>query len=179
MYGPNLEKLNDMVIRFLHLSPKRKLKLHILSKLLVLAERKAIMETSTPILGAKFYNAPKGPEFTDLLGYICTNFCCIRPMGKEEDLDTYFILFPGQYWLKDALSEYEIEILEQIWENYGGIKKWDMEILQDIFHEWERPSVPVPLKVVLREGLHYYEAEARAKLREIEYFQGLENADYS
>ena len=130
-----------------------------LMKLLYLADRRALIERGLPITGDHMVSMPHGPVLSQTLDLIN----CGRPpgvtsawvaaIGPREGHDVELISDPGV----DALSEYEIAILEQVHSQYGHLNQWQLRDFTHSLPEWRDPqgsSVPIdPIAILEEAGL--------------------------
>lgn len=137
-----------------------------LLKLLYLADRKALVEHGRPITFDRYVSMDHGPVLSQTYNLIVA----------EESPGTHsywreFISEPADYevhLLKAApngeLSAAQERILDEVFEEFGRLGRWDLVKLTHTLPEWEDPqgsSIPIALRDVLRAtGLDDDEAEA-------------------
>lgn len=157
-----------------------------LMKLLYLADREALDRYSSTISEDAHYSMPQGPVLSRTLNLMtgqiessewsswiapCANFevALNRQTSSRDDFD--------------ELSESEIEILENVWERFGQLDRWQ---LVDYTHahipEWRDPhgsSVPIdPRATFLALGRSPDEAEENAKELRVSRSLGRVLAEY-
>jgi uncharacterized phage-associated protein len=126
-----------------------------LVKLLYLADRKALVELECPITGDRFCSLPNGPVLSRILNLIRWG-----PISEEDEPWFQVVSAPEGYTVKlvkecedGELSGAEIQILKQVFEEYG---RRDWKELSRITHqlpEWNDPdggSIPIPAEQILR-----------------------------
>lgn len=128
-----------------------------LIKLLYLADRKALVDRGMPITGDRMVSMDKGPVLSLVLDRITWG-----PQGNKTPWFEY-ISAPQAYRVSvvsreapvDELSRYELEVLEQIDDQFGKMNRWDLVRLTHDLPEWEDPrgsSLPIDPTKVLRES---------------------------
>ncbi|MCZ6689599.1 MAG: Panacea domain-containing protein [Planctomycetota bacterium] len=135
-----------------------KLSYMVLLKLLYFADRRALVETGTPITGDRWVSMSYGPVLSRVLGTI--------NLGKSEPTTPWYeyISEPHDYDVElvgealdpDELSRYELRVLDEIDERYGNLDKWALVELTHLLPEWTDPegsSLPIdPADVLRKEG---------------------------
>ncbi|MEK6711852.1 MAG: Panacea domain-containing protein [Nitrospinota bacterium] len=119
-----------------------RLKYLTLIKLLYLADRRSLVETGYPITGDRFVSMDKGPVLS-----IVKDLITWEPDEETTPWHEY-IVRQGLYDVSlkiqnpnlDELSKYEIQILEEIDEEFGGMNRWDLVALTHELPEWEDPK---------------------------------------
>lgn len=125
-----------------------------LIKLLYLADRKALIETGSPITGDKMVAMPKGPVLSMVYDLITWG-------ERESGYWREYISEPTHYNVSlvkdnpenDELSKYELGILDDINEKLGHLDKWQLVDLTHELPEWEDPkgsSYPIPPEKILQ-----------------------------
>ena len=154
--------------------PSKSHNLMALLKMLYLADRMALVETGYPITGDRMVSIPNGPVLSQILDLInygpkATSgpaspwFAAISP---RDGYDVALIRDPGV----EALSEYETEVLDKIYDQYGQMDKWQLVDLTHKLPEWQDPqgsSIPIDPLVILRDA-GVSEAEIRQIVEESE-----------
>ncbi|MCX6359753.1 MAG: Panacea domain-containing protein [Armatimonadetes bacterium] len=176
-------KSEAMAARFLALAPGKELNDLRLTKLMVIAERTAIAETTTSITGDAFYSLPMGPVLSESLNQlkgrgIGARSRCIEYLPKAGKRSNTFRLI-AHVAVEDVLSEYEIGVIDQTWDRYKGYSKWELVDITHTFPEWDRSckakqtSARIELIDVLQRGLGLPPAVAQAKAAEIGYYESV------
>lgn len=135
-----------------------------LIKLLYLADRQSLIETGSPITGDRFVSMKHGPVLSrvlDLIGHPPPPehsiwHACIR----RERHDAVLIDSVGS----DQLSEYEISVLEEVFQAHGAEKPWTVVDHTHALPEWTDPggtSTPIAPEDILGYA-GYSEEEIRA-----------------
>lgn len=134
----------------------------VLIKLLYLADRHALIETGLPITGDRMVAMPHGPVLSRTLDQINMGIPSVGiPPEIAEGVHWYwYITEPSNYEVSargeartDQLSQYELDLLGEIYARFGQMNKW---VLRDYTHtlpEWEDPhgsSHPIEPESILR-----------------------------
>lgn len=150
-----------------------------LTKLLYLADRAALDRYGVPMTGDKYVSMPHGPVLSTTYDLL-TGTIESHSKGWEywvSDREDHEVLLnhPIEPGALDELSPADIEVLTQVWDKFGGMKRW---ALRDYTHahcpEWRDPqgsSIPIHVSDILR-ALGKSEEEAHAleeELSENEY----------
>ena len=175
-----------MAVHFLKSAPNHELGDLVLMKMMVIAERKCMDQTTSLITGADFCSMQNGPVLSDVLDLM---------KGKDQSTlwSRYieFVSYAGRNTpsnrcvLKcdldeaDYLSEFEVELLRSVWNEYGGRDKWSLVNLTHTFPEWDatcaqtKSSRLIDLKDIFKLGFHEAPDQARERAAEIEYFEAV------
>lgn len=127
-----------------------------LMKLLYLTERTCIEQHGFPALGDYLVSMPHGPVLSTTLNYMqgvgnLNNGWSkwVSPIRNHE----VFLVREYKPEELDLLSEVDKEILQEVWELFGHMEKWD---IRDYTHnhcpEWKDPkgsSLPITYKYLL------------------------------
>lgn len=132
----------------------------VLIKLLYLADRTALVQTGHPITGDRMVAMPHGPVLSRVLDQVNMGDEPGEPMLWFEyitESDGYNVSSKKSDPETDELSRYELELLEEVFQRYGGMNKW---VLRDFTHtlpEWDDPhgsSFPIePEEILRKEGV--------------------------
>ena len=136
-----------------------------LIKLMYLADRQALDESGFPITGDQAVAMPHGPVLTMTLDLINGD---LEP-GQDgwgtwiSDCANYEVMLrervSGSEQL-DELSAADLDILETVWQRFGGMDKWQIrDYTHDHCPEWDDPqgsSYPIPYERI-------FEALGRSK----------------
>ncbi|HWO20622.1 MAG TPA: Panacea domain-containing protein [Kofleriaceae bacterium] len=119
----------------------------VLIKLMYLADRQMLLDHGRPITGDRPFSMKHGPVLSNVLDFITH--------GPTREPDSAWFTLIGEprgydVSLKvatpptDELSRYELQLLQQTYEKYGGIGKanrWDLvDLLHKILPEWKDPG---------------------------------------
>lgn len=119
-----------------------------LMKLLYLADRLAMDWYESPISGDRMVSMPHGPVLSQTLDLMNGN----RPCGNDgwpawiADRESYEVgLQPEKAGTTaddlSALSDAEIEVLDQVWNDFGHMRKFDLvDYTHDRCAEWKDPN---------------------------------------
>ena len=175
-----------MAVCFLKLAPNHKLGDLMLMKLMVIAERECMAQTTSLITGAQFWSMQNGPVLSDVLDLMkgktsstlwdqCIEFVPHKGCGSPSnhcvlklDLD-----------VTEYLTEFEIALLESVWMQHGKKDKWNLVNLTHTFPEWDKTcaktksSVPISLEAIFELGLKESPELAKERAEEIEYFEAV------
>lgn len=137
-----------------------------LMKLMYLAERESIGQIGSTLTGATFASLPKGPILSEILTLSKSSDPneWTRSIAFEkhdgEKSNHFRMLRPVDY--REHFSQAELEILEQVWRDYGSRTKWQLVDLTHEFPEWNKAvcqpeaparSLPISLEDILEKGL--------------------------
>jgi hypothetical protein len=125
-----------------------------LIKLLYLADRSALIERGLPVTGDKMVSMDKGQVLSGVLDLISH--------GKLKDPSPWHELISEQKGLNvelasspvtDELSRYELNLLERVDAEFGGMDRWELIEKLHNLPEWEDPkgsSIPLQPETILR-----------------------------
>lgn len=124
-----------------------------LVKLLYIVDREALSRWGRPVSGGEYYSLPHGTVispildlmkrieglddptlWTDHLTKMGNDMRLLRPAGDDE------------------LSQAEVDLIDEIFEKYGKLPKWDLVKLTHEFGEWIDPhgsSIPIGIDELL------------------------------
>lgn len=130
--------------------------LMVIIKLLYLADRSSLLETGYTITGDRMVSMPHGPVLSQILDLINQGpapgresspwFAAIKP---RAGYDLELVRDPGV----EALSPYETEVLDRIYERYGNLDQWQLRDFVHELPEWEDPhgsSLPIEPATILQ-----------------------------
>ncbi len=130
----------------------------VLIKLLYLADRKSLVKTGVPITGDKMVAMPHGPVLSRTYDHVNMG----EPTETDQPTAWYeYITEPEGYNVSgkktepktDELSQYELETLDSVYQQFGQMNRW---VLRDFTHtlpEWSDPqgsSFPIEPETILR-----------------------------
>ena len=126
-----------------------------LIKLLYLADRESLIGSGYPITGARLVSMDKGPVLSEVLDL----------MTREQDGESAwhrYVSHPDRFEVSldaapeaDELSEYEIAILDGVFDRFGRMDRWDLVRHTHTLPEWADPggsSLDIDVRVILREA---------------------------
>ncbi len=154
----------------------------VLIKLLYMADRKSLIVSEMPITGSHMVSMPHGPVLSEILDLI--------NMGSPDSGNEWFRLIsePSNYSVSlkeepdfEELSDFEIEILEGIYQRFGSMDKWRLKDMTHELPEWVDPeggSLPVDTDIILESAGKSPEDIARIKsdARELAFFSRMKNS---
>lgn len=128
-----------------------------LMKLLYLADRQSIVETGLPITGDRLVSMDRGPVLSRVLDFITYGrFDAASSWPKyvtpKDGYDVHIV--PGNNET-DELSEYEIDVLNEVTAKFGHFDKWKLVDLTHDLPEWTNPSghsVDIEIGTILRDA---------------------------
>ena len=124
-----------------------------LIKLLYLADRESLIETGSPITGDRFISMKYGPVLSRVLDLIK------EPAPAGDSIWHGYVLRRGYDAVlsesaeSDHLSEYEVGVVEGIFESHGREKESDVVTRTHALPEWPDPgtsAVPIEPEDILR-----------------------------
>jgi len=168
------EKAKQAVLWLLHKNNGSMDKLQLI-KLFFLADREHLAKYGRPIIGGTYYTMPNGPVCSELLDAINVL------LGDSLTLEPNHKLIAKEKSSTDWLSESDLEVLEDIYKNYGHT---DPFRLSDITHNLEVYKKHWPPKNGKRELIPYEDFfadldENAKKMLEIIYDEQDAWADFS
>src|SRR5579862_4259526 len=169
-----------MAVYFLDKAPAHELNDIKLMKLMVLAERRSMMESTCMITGDNFYSMQHGPVLSNTLnamnGSVVSDLWNRHIMYAHYDnVDSNRSKLKTRIDFTEILSGYEIELLDAIWAEYGNMDKWGLRELTHTFLEWDREceelntSRPIKYATIFEKGFNMEHKLAIAKAEEIEF----------
>lgn len=141
-----------------------------LLKLLYLCDRQSIIETGYPVTGAKLVSMDKGPVLSEVLDRIT--------WGDGESVWSEYISSPSNYEVsltkqepdEEELSEYEKDLLLDVFRRFGDWDRWALVRFTHELPEWTDPSgsaLPIDARRILESaGKSDEEIEHVSKLAE-------------
>lgn len=123
-----------------------------LMKLLYLSDRESLNQTGFSISNDFFVSMPHGPVLSQTLSLINGEFNEIEGGWDEWISDTANYKVSVRHKVDrnhlDELSDYDIEIMNQIWAKFGQMTVWEIrDYTHDHCAEWKDPhgsSMPIP-----------------------------------
>lgn len=142
-----------------------------LTKLMYLADRKALVARGRPITGARMVSMPYGPVLSEVL-----NLINLGRRYEEECPWLEYVSPPEGYAVRrvncdtefDQLSENERSILDEIDAQYGRMNKWSLVDWTHELPEWQDPrgsSLPIdPADILRAEGRSEWDIQRIAEM---------------
>lgn len=150
------DKTTQAAAMFLKLA-KGKMPYLKLLKLLYILDRKALLTWGHPVSYDSYVSMDKGPVLSKTYDLITEE---IEP-GKDSYWRKY-ISEPEHFSVKliqncsdDQLSEAEIELIQEVYKDFGEVDKWALVDLTHNFEEWQDPhgsSIPIKYSDILKAG---------------------------
>lgn len=167
------EKATQAAAYLLRKYPDGRHNLMAILKMLYLADRKALIESGYSITGDHMVSMPHGPVLSQILDLINCGpnpdvnlspwFAAISP---RDGYDVRILHDPGV----EALSEYETEVLDSVYERFGNLDPFKLRDLTHKLPEWKDPegsSYPIdPVEILRQAGVS--DAEIRQIIEEAE-----------
>ena len=144
-----------------------------LIKLLYLADRAALIETGSPISGDRYVSMKFGPVLSNVLNLI-------KQAGPREDSiwhryvrrEHFDAVLVGKAEC-DQLAEFDVDLLNDIFESYGNWRSWAVVNHTHALPEWTDPgetSIPIdPADILRYAGYSDYAIELAADQAEAIY----------
>ncbi len=112
-----------------------------LIKLLYLADRRSLIETGYPITGDQFFSLPQGPVLSQTLDLV-------KRMQHSPGANwPQYVTAPKHYCVSSSscledqeLSEYECELLDGVFDEFGHYSQWALVELTHELPEWVDPG---------------------------------------
>jgi uncharacterized phage-associated protein len=123
-----------------------------LLKLLYIADREALAEWGIPISNDNYVSMDQGPVLSQ-------TYNLIREGGRvwseyiSAPFDDYEVKLTNTPPKAKKLSLAEQNLLERVFEQYGGKNRWDLVDYVHTFPEWQNPhgsSIPIDIEEILR-----------------------------
>jgi uncharacterized phage-associated protein len=124
-----------------------------LIKLLYLADRASLIDTGSPITGDRFVSMKYGPVLSRVLTLIKTAHHSENSIWGRYVQRNYFDAVLVGSAEADHLSDYDEELLNNIFDAYGSWNSWDVVDRTHALPEWNDPgdtSVPIEPEEILR-----------------------------
>lgn len=126
----------------------------VLIKLLYLADRKSLVESGYPITGDGMVSMPRGPVLSTIYDWIQYGFDQNNPWYVYlTERENHKISLASNDLVCDELSEYELNVLKHVHEQYGHLGPWQISDLTHDLPEYEDPqgsSYPIDPTTILR-----------------------------
>jgi uncharacterized phage-associated protein len=116
-----------------------------LVKLMYLADRTTLIERGQTITGDEMFALPKGPVLSTVLDWISEG----SPLSAPQPAWFEYISIPENYSVSlkkanpevDELSDYELQVLDNVYDRFGKMNRWDLvKLLHDALPEWTDPQ---------------------------------------
>ncbi|MCZ6634221.1 MAG: Panacea domain-containing protein [bacterium] len=143
-----------------------------LVKLMYLIERRSLEKYGTPVIHDSYYNLPHGPIVSTSLNLINGDASAEDSVVwdqhiSERDPDhNVSLMYPISF---SVLSPAELELLDEIYEQFGHMNRWQLRDHTHNLPEWTDPgdiSTPLSYENVLR-GIGKKEDEIEAVVSEL------------
>lgn len=138
------DKATDMACRFLKRAGNT-MSYFKLIKLMYIAERTALLQWGRSITFDRFVSMPRGPVLSRTYDLIME-----EPLPNDESIFHKCISPPNEYKValienpfpdkESPLSLSEIDLIDQVYDNYGDMDKWKVGEVTHDFPEWEDPD---------------------------------------
>lgn len=128
-----------------------------LIKLIYLSDRKSMELSGFPITNDQFVSMPHGPVNSMTLNYVDGNAESKEWSAFVRDRANYKVGSANKQLSDDdldELSEFDLEILQHVWKQFGHMSKWEIrDWTHDNCPEWEDPhgsANPIPVERILK-----------------------------
>lgn len=184
MFRPEIAA--SMAAYFLMRAPEQKLTDIALMRLMALSERECMAQTTSLLSGSAFVSTQTGPALSEVLDLMTgksnspiwsnyighvpdsewgtpANYCCLK-----QNLDA-----------AETLSEFEIDLLECVWNRFGEKSRWEITDITHEFPEWDsacaetQTSRPISFQSIFELALRESTEVAIERANEIEYFEAV------
>jgi uncharacterized phage-associated protein len=134
------EKSTAMAAYLLRKCPDRRMNYLKLIKLLYIADREALKRWGYPLTGDAYFSLPHGPVVSRIKDLITDDpaFSGAKVWTsyiRRSDHDVVAMAKPPL----DSLSRAELELLDEIFADYGSYTPWQLVDLAHAFPEWRNP----------------------------------------
>ena len=128
-----------------------------LMKLLYFADREALLRWGSPITADTFYSMDRGPVLSRVLDLVTEGPSPSEPQFWEQHLqpqgnhEVKMIADPSN----GDLSEVEEELLDEVFNKFGRLSRWEIVEEAHKLPEWEDPRgsrIPINYSDILRHG---------------------------
>jgi uncharacterized phage-associated protein len=143
-----------------------------LIKLLYIIDREALLRWGRPVTGDRYISMDHGPVLSQTLNLITE-----EPRPDEHTSWAEHISPPENFevHLKNSaatgeLSDAELRLIDEIFDRYGRMNRWDLVDLVHLFREWQDPegsAIPIQYCDILKAG-GKTEGEIEAILQELD-----------
>ncbi len=127
-----------------------------LIKLLYLADRRSLVETGYPITGDRLVSMPKGPVLSRILDLITWESRDeASPWRRHISLPSNYVVMAIGPHDEGRLSDYDREVLDAVFVEFGQMDKWDLVDLTHDLPEWVDPegsSLDIDPRVILKDA---------------------------
>jgi uncharacterized phage-associated protein len=166
----NEQKATEAAVRLLHLRGGRMHYLKLL-KLLYIADREALHRWGIPISHDNYVSMDHGPVLSQTYNLIRDGGSRFWSEHISAPFDDYEIRLTGEPPHVMKLSVAEERLLDEIFERYGQLNRWDLVDETHKFPEWKDPrgsSLPIDVRDILL-ALGEPEEEIEATVAELEH----------
>jgi uncharacterized phage-associated protein len=125
-----------------------------LIKLMYLADREALARWGRPITTDRYFSMDRGPVLSHVLDLVSDG----DAPGAEEIWGAA-VSAPANYEVQlkadpgdDELSAAEVAVLEEVWQQYGRMGRWELVKLAHELPEWKNPeggAIPISYRDIL------------------------------
>lgn len=166
------KKATEMAAYFLRKADGRRMSYLKLLKLLYIADREALRRWGYPLTGDSYFSLDHGPVNSRIMDLIredpqFLNSACWTNHIQIEQYDVELM----QDIPVGRLSQADIELLDEVFREYGHLNKYQLRDLTHDFPEWEDPKgsrLPITYQDILKAVGRLDEAEEIAE--EIEMY---------
>jgi uncharacterized phage-associated protein len=152
----NERRATEAAAKFLKLRGGRMSYLKLI-KLLYLLDREALLRWGRPVTTDRYVSMDNGPVVSRIFDLIRE-----EPAPGADPIWRHYISAPTNYEVTltaepatDELSPAEESLIEEIFEKYGKLSRWDLVNLSHNLAEWQDPHgsvIPIEYRDILRAG---------------------------
>ncbi|MGH7906701.1 MAG: Panacea domain-containing protein [Candidatus Binataceae bacterium] len=114
----------------------------LLIKLLYFADRQSLIEIGQPITGDQMVSMPHGPVLSEIYDLINWWKPEEQPIWFEyvSEKDGYDVCLAKPDPERDELSDYELDVLAGVDEEFGHLSRWEVRDISHTLPEWKNPQ---------------------------------------
>ena len=152
----NERRATEAAARFLKLRDGRMSYLKLI-KLLYLLDREALLRWGRPVTTDRYVSMDNGPVVSRIYDLIRD-----EPAPGTDPVWRHYISAPQGYEVAlvaepetDELSRAEEDLIDQIFEKFGRLNRWDLVRISHELPEWQDPkgsAIPIQYRDILRAG---------------------------
>lgn len=167
----NERRATEAAARFLRLRGGRMSYLKLI-KLLYFVDREALLRWGRPVTTDRYVSMDNGPVVSRIYDLIRE-----EPAPGTDSVWRHYISAPQEWEVSllaepetNELSRAEEDLVDEVYQNYGRMNRWDMVRISHELPEWQDPkgsAIPIQYRDILRAG-NKTESEIAAVEAELE-----------